>query len=80
MKFPYGLAAKLSQFPYRYLWHECWHIRYFAYASGFIVVPLYWQLDKFLCGPENTAYWREKRKHDLEHHREELKKKWEVRT
>jgi hypothetical protein len=80
MIYPYGLAAKFSQFPYRYVWKECWHFRYIAYSMAFVVFPIYWQIDKKLTGPENSAYWREKRKHDLEHHHAELKKKWEVRT
>ena len=79
MVYPYTAAAKVSQFPYRYVWREAWHLRYMVYAC-ILIVPIYWKIDKKLTSPENKAYWREKRKHDLEHHREELKKNWEVRT
>lgn len=80
MIFPYTTAAKWSQFPYRYVWHEAWVFRYWVYASVFFVIPLYWKLDKKLTSKENKALWREKRKKDAEHHRHELEKKWEVRT
>lgn len=80
MAYPYTMSAKLSQFPWRFLWHRSWTSRYFAYAVVFLVWPAYWQIDKVLTGPENKALWREKRKHDAEHHRKHLEKLWEVRT
>lgn len=80
MPYPVTISAKISQFPYRHYWHEAWIIRYFTYALMFGVFPLYWQIDKKLTSPENKALWREKRKHDLEHHKKELEKLWEVRT
>lgn len=80
MVFPVTFGAKISQFPYRHYWHEVWIIRYVSYAAFFVMVPLYWQIDKKLTGPENKAFWREKRKHDAEHHRKEMEKIWEVRT
>lgn len=80
MVFPYTTSAKLSQFPYRYYWHECWHLRFITYGVVFLLVPLYWKIDKKLTSPENKAYWREKRKADHEHHHAELVKKWEIRT
>lgn len=80
MVYPYTMSAKISQFPWRYLWHESWQARYMVYATLFVVFPLAWKIDKKLTSPENKAYWREKRKHDYEHHYEECKKRWEVRT
>lgn len=80
MAFPYTMAAKLSQFPYRFLWNESSALRYVTYAAIFVVGPLYWKMDQFLTSPENKALWKEKRAHDREHHRKELEKMWEVRT
>lgn len=80
MVYPCTMSAKISQFPWKYAWREAWHFRYLVYAGAFLVVPLFWQIDKKLTSPENKAYWREKRKHDVEHHHAEMKKKWEVRT
>lgn len=80
MIFPYTIAGKISQFPYRYTWNEAWHVRYMSYAFLLVVAPLYWKISKKLTSPENKAYWREKRKHDREHHQKELEKKWEIRT
>lgn len=80
MVFPMTPSAKISQFPWRFFWHESWHARYMTYAIVFFVAPLYWKIDKALTSPENNALWREKRKHDREHHIKEMEKKWEVRT
>lgn len=80
MVYPYGFASKVSQFPYKFFWRESWHMRYMFYAAAFVVFPLYYQIDKKLTSPENKSLWREKRKHDREHHQAELEKKWEVRT
>lgn len=79
MVWPYTLSAKLSQYPYKYVWREAWNARFLVYSIAFMI-PILLKVDKTLTGPENKAYWREKRKHDREHHLEELKKKWEVRT
>lgn len=80
MAYPYTLGAKISQFPYRQVWHECWHVRYLAGAYFFIVLPLYYTLDKQLTSPANKALWKAKRQHDREHRQHELEKMWEVRT
>lgn len=80
MAAPCTFSAKLSQVPFRYMWHESWHLRYFTYAVVFVVIPLYIRIDKTLTGPENKAYWREKRRRDFEHHHKELEKQWEVKT
>ena len=80
MVYPYTMSARFSQFPWRYAWHEAWMVRYPIYAMVFVVFPLYWQIDKKLTSPENKKFWKEKRKHDFEHHRKEMEKIWEVRT
>lgn len=80
MVYPYTTSAKMSQFPYRFLWHEAGLFRFWIYATVFLAVPIYWKIDKKLTGPENKALWKHKREHDLEHHRKELEKMWEVRT
>lgn len=80
MAYPVTLAAKFSQFPYRFVWHEAWVVRYFFYAQTFITLPLYYRIDKVLTGPANTKLWAEKRKKDLEDHRHHMEKIWEVRT
>lgn len=80
MIFPYTVGSKISQFPWRLIWHEAWVARYFVYAAAFVVFPLYWKIDQKLTSKENKALWREKRKKDAEHHRHELEKQWEIRT
>lgn len=80
MDFPTTPAARISQFPYRHLWHRSWVIRYWLGTTLFIIVPVYWQIDKFITSPENKKLWKEKRKHDKEHHQKEMEKIWEVRT
>lgn len=80
MVYPATVGAKISQFPYRHYWHNSWVIRYWAYSIVFVVVPLYWQIDKKLTSKENKALWREKRKHEVEHIKHEMAKIWEVRT
>ena len=80
MIYPYTVSARISQFPWRYAWHEAWHIRYMTASIFLVVLPLYWQIDKKLTSPENKAYWREKRRKDVEEHWHHMEKKWEVRT
>lgn len=79
MDFPVTAAAKLSQYPYRFVWNEAWFARYFCYSS-IIMWAVYWQIDKKLTSKENKEFWAEKRKKDLEHHRHHLEKLWEVKT
>lgn len=80
MAHPYGVAAKFSQFPWVFAFHESMPFRYGAYSFLFLVVPLYFMIDTKLTSPENKKFWKEKRKHDDEHHRHEMEKKWEIRT
>lgn len=80
MAYPYTLPAMVSQFPWRHAWHNAFIIRFMAYTTVFIIVPIYWQIDKKLTSKENKELWKNKRKHDAEHHRREMEKLWEVRT
>lgn len=80
MAFPYTFAAKVSQHPWRFAWHEAWIVRYLSYSYLFCVLPLGLWIDSKLTSPENKLLWKEKRKHDREHHAKEMAKLWEIRT
>lgn len=80
MAYPISLAGKISQFPLKFIWHEAWMVRYFVYVNIFAVLPLYYNIDKVLTGPENTKLWTEKRQKDKEDHHHHMEKLWEVRT
>lgn len=79
MEFPYTYSAKLSQFPYKFYFRQSFMVRYFCY-SFILMTPLIYSIHKMANSPENTAFWREKRKHDDEHHKHEMEKLWEKRT
>lgn len=80
MVFPYTSAAKISQFPWRYFYNECFYVRYSLAVFGLVVLPVFWKIDKALLSPENKALWREKRKSDRAAHWHHMEKNWEVRT
>jgi len=80
MVYPYTLAARISQYPYRHVWHESIHTRMLVYSALFFCLPVVYMINKRVTSPQNRAFWKEKRKHDAEHHRKELEKIWEVRT
>ncbi|KAG9510137.1 Zinc finger protein, partial [Fragariocoptes setiger] len=79
MVYPVTFGAKMSQFPYKYYWQESYLARYFVYGV-ILYLPIETYIHNKANSPENTALWREKRKHDREHHAQEMAKKWEVRT
>lgn len=80
MAYPYGIAAKVSQFPYRFAWHESMFFRYGALSCVIFIYPLYFWIDSKLLSAENKKTWKEKRQRDDEHHRHLMEKKWEIRT
>ena len=80
MVYPYTMAARISQFPWRHFWNESWFVRYGAGVSVFILLPIYLKINKFVNSPENEAMWREKKKQEAHDHHKHMEKLWEVRT
>lgn len=80
MVYPYTLSAKISHMPWKFIWNESIIFRYYCYGMIFVVTPLIYKINKKLTSPDNKKFWKEKRKHDAEHHRQHIEKLWEVRT
>merc|ERR1712212_449567 len=67
MKYPYTLAAKMAQMPWKLYWKNAWVMRYTAYAT-IITLPLFKVIENAVYSPSNVAKWAEIRRKELEPH------------
>lgn len=69
MIYPYTMAAKIVQFPYKYYWENSWSFKHVIIAY-FVCLPVFYKLEKLSYAPSNVERFNKSKQKDLEEYYE----------